>query len=152
LYAERRADAYAKQAAAEKESEERRLASREADASDSPPTSLPAPAVLPECGPTAAREPEIVPIASPPVQMPAPNLPARSEPAALVFNPTALTGFVLGLVSIFLYAIGIIPILGVVFSAIGLGTFDDSKHKAKWMPAVGLALSGLYTIMFFSRQ
>ncbi len=85
---------------------------------------------------------------SAPLQRPAVNvvLPAK------VFNPLALTGFILGLVSVVLYAIGIIPILGIVFSAIGLGRFNPQTQKAKWMAGWGLALSILFTVMFLMRH
>jgi len=71
---------------------------------------------------------------------------------AKVFNPLALTGFILGLTSVVLYAIGIIPILGIVFSAIGLGRFNPETQKAKWMAGWGLTLSILFTIMFLTRH
>jgi len=60
----------------------------------------------------------------------------------------AATGFVLGIVSIFLYFIGILPILAIVFSAIGLGTFKQELQKNKWMAGVGLALGIIYTLMY----
>jgi tetratricopeptide (TPR) repeat protein len=71
---------------------------------------------------------------------------------AKVFNPLALTGFILGLTSVVLYVIGIIPILGIVFSAIGLGRFNPETQKAKWMAGWGLALSILFTIMYLTRH
>jgi hypothetical protein len=63
-------------------------------------------------------------------------------------NGMATTGFVLGLISVFLYMIGLIPILAIVFSAVGLGTFKPNIHKNKWMAGVGLALGIVYTIMY----
>jgi hypothetical protein len=54
----------------------------------------------------------------------------------------------LGLASIFLYGIGIVPILGIVFSAIGLGTFKPQLQKNHWMAGVGLAVSIVFTLMF----
>ncbi len=63
-------------------------------------------------------------------------------------NPMAATGFVLGIVSIFLYFIGILPILAIVFSSIGLGTFKQELQKNKWMAGVGLALGIIYTLMY----
>ncbi|MGI6415760.1 MAG: hypothetical protein ACOX1P_08845 [Thermoguttaceae bacterium] len=44
--------------------------------------------------------------------------------------------------------IGLIPILAIVFSAVGLGTFKPNIHKNKWMAGVGLALGIVYTIMY----
>lgn len=83
-----------------------------------------------------------------PLQRPAVNLVLAPK----VFNPLALTGFILGLTSVVFYVIGIIPILGIVFSAIGLGRFNPETQKAKWMGGWGLALSILFTIMFLSRH
>lgn len=65
----------------------------------------------------------------------------------LVNNPLALTGFVLGLAAVPLYFIGVIPILAVVFSAIGLARFDPARQKNKWMAGVGLALGVVYTLV-----
>jgi hypothetical protein len=65
-------------------------------------------------------------------------------------NWQATTGFYLGLASIFLAAIGIIPILCLVFSAAGLATTDPAIHKNKWMAAVGLVLGILYTLVYMN--
>ena len=62
-------------------------------------------------------------------------------------NKWALAGFILSLISIFTFQILVIPILGVVFSAIGLSTFDPAIHKAKWMAIAGLIIGILYTLM-----
>jgi hypothetical protein len=75
----------------------------------------------------------------------APAEPAKSN------NGMALTGFLLGLVSVAFYAIGIIPILAVVFSGIGLGTFKPAAQTNKWMAGVGLALGVVYTIMMLNQ-
>lgn len=61
-------------------------------------------------------------------------------------NGMAVTGFILGLASIFLYFIGILPIFAVVFGGLGLTTFNSQTHKNKWMAVVGLALGVIYTI------
>lgn len=58
-------------------------------------------------------------------------------------NPMAVAGFVLGLASVVLYAIGIVPLLAVVFSGVGLGSFKPESQKNKWMAAVGLALGSV---------
>lgn len=71
---------------------------------------------------------------------------------AKLFNRFALTGFILGLASVVLYDIGIIPILGIIFSAIGLGRFNAETQKAKWMAGWGLALSILYTLMYLTHR
>ena len=63
-------------------------------------------------------------------------------------NTMALTGFILGIVSFFfgsliiiLPIVGIVFILGIVFSGIGLGTFNPVTQKNKWMAWWGLVLN-----------
>ena len=65
-------------------------------------------------------------------------------------NGMAVTGFVLGLASAVLYVIGIVPILAVVFSGIGLATFKPETQKNRWMAGVGLTLGVVYLIMMLS--
>jgi hypothetical protein len=61
-------------------------------------------------------------------------------------NGIILTGFIIGLISIFLHEIGIIPISGIIISIIGLVTFKEEKHKGLWMGIVGLILNILYLL------
>ena len=63
-------------------------------------------------------------------------------------NSMALLGLIIGVTSVFLYRIGLLPIFGVVFSTIGLGTFKPESQKNRWMAVVGLLLSLAYTIMY----
>ncbi len=63
-------------------------------------------------------------------------------------NRAAVAGFCLGLTSILFFWIGLIPILGVVFSAIGLGTFDATRQKNRWMAGWGLGVSVVYTLIY----
>jgi cell shape-determining protein MreD len=65
-----------------------------------------------------------------------PNVAARTN------NKHGVTGFVLGVIGYFLYEVGLLPILAIVFSSIGLGTHDPSQHKNRWMSIVGL-ISGI---------
>jgi hypothetical protein len=65
-------------------------------------------------------------------------------------NPMGLTGFILGLCSMVLYAIGILPILAIVFSGIGMRTFKPDTQKSPWMAYIGLGLGIVYTIMDLS--
>lgn len=62
-------------------------------------------------------------------------------------NGIMLTGFIFGLVSIFLHEIGIIPITGIIISIIGLVTYKEEKHKGLWMGIVGLVLNILYFLV-----
>jgi len=63
-------------------------------------------------------------------------------------NPLALTGFILGLISIFLSWIGIIPIVGLIVSIIALVKFDSKKEKNKWQAIVGLILNFLFLFVY----
>lgn len=65
-------------------------------------------------------------------------------------NSYALTSFALGIASVFLYQIGILPLLGIVFGVIGLSTFREPAHKNKWMAVWGLILSILYMVVSVS--
>jgi drug/metabolite transporter (DMT)-like permease len=57
-------------------------------------------------------------------------------------NRHGVAGLVLGVIGYFLYEVGLLPILAIVFSGIGLGTHDPSQHKNRWMSVVGL-ISGI---------
>ena len=72
----------------------------------------------------------------------------RQEHIPLKSNGFAVTGFILGLVSIFLAFIGMLPILAVIFSTIGLFTFKPMTQKNRWMAIVGLVLGVLYTFSY----
>lgn len=61
-------------------------------------------------------------------------------------NSYALAGFILGLVSIILCELGLIPILAIIFSSIGLSKFDVDREKNKWQGYIGLALGIIYTL------
>lgn len=62
-------------------------------------------------------------------------------------NPYAVTSFALGIASVFLYQVGIIPLLGIVFGVIGLVAFKEGTQKNKWQATTGLILSILYMIL-----
>jgi len=68
--------------------------------------------------------------------------------APKVNNPWALWGFIVGLVSVVFFWIGIIPLIGLVLSVIGLTSFKPESQKNKWMAGVGLCLSIIYTLMY----
>jgi hypothetical protein len=59
----------------------------------------------------------------------------------------ALAGFCLGLASILLPSLGIVPLAAIVCSAIGLGTFNADTQKNKWMAGVGLGLGLLFMLV-----
>lgn len=63
-------------------------------------------------------------------------------------NPMALAGFILGLISVPLYTIGVLPILAVIFSSVGIGTFRDGMQKNWWMAPAGLTLGIIYLLMY----
>jgi hypothetical protein len=62
-------------------------------------------------------------------------------------NGIMVTGFIFGLVSIFLNEIGMIPLTGIIISIIGLVTYKEEKHKGLWMGIVALVLNILYSLV-----
>ncbi|GEM_PF-3744199 len=65
-------------------------------------------------------------------------------------NKFAVAAFVHGLLSILLFEIGIVPILAVIFSLIGLGTYRTGEHSGRWMAVVGLILGVLYSFAYLA--
>ena len=65
-------------------------------------------------------------------------------------NKMALIGFVLGLVSVFTFIIGLVPIAAVIFSIIGLIQTSEKrgKEKGQWMAIVGLILGVVYFLVY----
>ena len=61
-------------------------------------------------------------------------------------NAAAVTGFVLGLICIFFYYMGIVPVLAIVFSAVGLAKVKDagSGRAFAW---IGLILGAVYLVV-----
>ena len=67
-------------------------------------------------------------------------------------NRFARIGFYLGLASIFLNELGIVPLAAIVCSGIGLSTFNENTEKKKWMAGWGLALGVVYLILNMGRN
>jgi hypothetical protein len=65
-------------------------------------------------------------------------------------NPLALISFIVGIVGLILHVIGLIPIVGIVLSAIALGSFKPETQKNRWMAGWGLALSILGTVSYLT--
>ncbi|MCG1021382.1 zinc ribbon domain-containing protein [Sutcliffiella horikoshii] len=63
-------------------------------------------------------------------------------------NGYLTTGFILGLASVFLAFIGIIPIAGIIINIIGLVKFNSFKEKNYWMGIAGLILSFIYFFIY----
>lgn len=63
-------------------------------------------------------------------------------------NRLAQTGFILGLLAVLLHdgPFILLPLLGIVFSGVGLGTFDHKLHKNRWMAKWGLGLSIVFVL------
>jgi hypothetical protein len=62
-------------------------------------------------------------------------------------NKLCTWGFYIGISSIFLSFIGIIPLSGIVISLIGLIKFNKEKNKSLWMGVVGFILNVLYLLV-----
>lgn len=63
-------------------------------------------------------------------------------------NGMCTTSFVLGLLSIFIGFIYILPILSIIFGIIGISKFDNEHQKSKWMGVVGLILGIAYLMVY----
>ncbi len=63
-------------------------------------------------------------------------------------NAYAIAGLILGGLSVFLYAVGIIPILAVVLSGVGLYKVKGFHGKGRVPAWIGLVLGIIYTIMY----
>lgn len=100
---------------------------------------------------TQLRSPELPSTKFQPQPAP-PAGPETASPQSEVqrrFNALALTGVTFGLISCFYQALGVTPILGIVFSTLGLVSFDDRTEKMRWMAVFGLGLSILVTMLSF---
>lgn len=77
--------------------------------------------------------------------------PARTSAAAnQTVNAAAITGLCLGIASVFLYVVGLLPILAVVFSGIGLAKAQSRNGQGQVAAWIGLVLGVLYTIMYLA--
>ena len=66
------------------------------------------------------------------------------------YDGCAITGFVLGLGAIFLWGFWlVVPILAVIFSAIGLGRTGGAKRRGKGLAITGLILGLVYLVVAF---
>jgi hypothetical protein len=61
----------------------------------------------------------------------------------------ALAGVSLGAIAFSAPALGVTPVLGIVFSTLGITTFDSKSEKMRWMATFGLGLSILGTLLQF---
>jgi Rieske Fe-S protein len=67
-------------------------------------------------------------------------------------NTYCVAGFILGALSIFFGGLLVLlPVFAVIFSSMGLKTFDETKEKNKWQGLVGLGLGiGLVLIQLLN--
>jgi hypothetical protein len=62
-------------------------------------------------------------------------------------NKTCSIGFWFGIASIFLYFIGIIPLVGIIISIVGLIQYKKETQRGRWQGITGLILNCLYFLM-----
>jgi len=72
----------------------------------------------------------------------------NQKPKEQKTNKMAIIGFILGLISIVFSWIGIIPILGIIFSSIGISQTKKKGEKGKVLAIIGLTLSIIYFIVY----
>lgn len=63
------------------------------------------------------------------------------------FNSFCLTGFYSAIVSLFIYDIGFIFLLGLIVSIIGLIRYRKDIHKGRWQGVVGVILHSAYLVL-----
>ena len=63
-------------------------------------------------------------------------------------NYWAYIGLVLGILSVFFAKIGIIPLLGILVSGLGINRAGLLNGKGKWVAISGLILSLIYTFVY----
>ena len=63
-------------------------------------------------------------------------------------NPWAVTSLILGLVSIVLYEIGILPLTAVAVGVTGLVRHDPRIQSGRWMAVVGVVLGVIFSFMY----
>lgn len=79
----------------------------------------------------------------------------QTEQKTMIVKPRngfALTGLILGIASVLLASIGIIPILAIVFSGIGLAKVKARSGKGKVQAWIGLILGILYTLVYMHQH
>jgi hypothetical protein len=74
-------------------------------------------------------------------------VPGQAGDAEKTNNNYAKAGFIVAIVSMPLYWVGIIPLIAIVLSCVGLGTFDEAKHNNKWMAGWGLGIGIVFMLM-----
>jgi hypothetical protein len=77
---------------------------------------------------------------------------AGDEPIAASRNYYALAGLILGIVGIFFYTIGIISLLAVILSPIGLSKAKHYGGEGKLPAIIGLALGIVLTLIYILRS
>jgi hypothetical protein len=77
---------------------------------------------------------------------------AGDEPSAASRNYYALAGLILGIVGILFYTIGIISLLAVILSLIGLSKAKHYGGEGKIPAIIGLALGIALTLIYILRS
>jgi len=99
------------------------------------------------------ENPQAINIVSDAKQMATPNVSDKTVQQCVAAeiektnNKAAVAGFILGLLSILLAWIGIIPLCAIIFSVVGVCTFKPETQKNKWQVIVGLILGILFMLV-----
>jgi uncharacterized membrane protein len=62
-------------------------------------------------------------------------------------NGLAATSFGLGIASVFLFQLIVLPIAALVTGILGLSKFDEATQTGRWMAITGIVLGGLYGLL-----
>jgi hypothetical protein len=74
--------------------------------------------------------------------------PHSSDQFAVKQNGWGVAGLSISILGYFIYEVGLVPLLGLAASIVGLATFDVSQHKNRWMATVGLIIGSIGTLLY----
>jgi len=57
-----------------------------------------------------------------------------------------VASFVVGIVSMFVFQLILVPIAALVLGIVALSNFDSETQKGKWMAVTGVVLGSIYTL------
>ncbi|MET3287611.1 UNVERIFIED_CONTAM: hypothetical protein ABID98_000181 [Brevibacillus sp. OAP136] len=72
---------------------------------------------------------------------------AMTDPKEKKFNGFCQTGFYSAIVSLFIYDIVVIFLIGFVVSIIGLYSYRKEIHKGRWQGVIGAIFNALYLVL-----
>ena len=62
-------------------------------------------------------------------------------------NGLAMTSFALGIISVFVFQLVVLPIAALVTGIVAVSNFDEATQKGRWMAITGIVLGGIYGLL-----